>query len=161
MRRGKRMSTHPPELNLVPLLDMVSLLIQLMLINAQFGSYAELPGSAAVQVPGVPAPERLSLRVTISPEGYEAAWLEAGQKRSEALPCKPTPCAGPDTYDRAALLTLAERLKALAPTETQVVLSPRGDVVYESVTATMDTLRAAGSPPRDLFPEIVFAGGVR
>lgn len=161
MRRAKRMSAHPPELNLVPLLDMVSLLIQLMLINAQFGSYAELPGSAAVQIPGKPEGEPLSLRVIVAPEGYEVGWLEGGAKQSRTLPCPVSPCADGSTYDTAGLRTLAGELKQRFPAETSVVVAPRGPVIYDAVVVTMDSLRTQGQPPQPLFPEVVFAGGSR
>jgi biopolymer transport protein ExbD len=159
MRRRHRLAADPPELNLVPLLDMVSLLIQLMLINAQFGSYAELPGTAATTVAGHPEAGVLALNVTVAPEGYRVAWTEGGERAARELLCSAQPCADPDAWDRAGLQQVAGEIKDRFPDEKQVVITPKPGVPFEVLVATMDALRER--PSGAMFPDAVFAGGSR
>lgn len=160
--RRHRLAADPPELNLVPLLDMVSLLIQLMLINAQFGSYAELPSTAATAVSGHPQAGVLALQVVVATDGYHASWSEGEQRSVVDLPCAAVPCEGVGAYDHAGLRKLAREIKDRFPAERQVVIAPRSGVNFEVLVKTMDLLRdgepgVVGAPP--LFPDAVFAGG--
>ena len=155
-RRRARMSADPPELNLVPLLDMVSLLIQLMLINAQFGEYAELPSTAATPSAGHPEAGALALSIDVTRDGYEIAWTEPDGRHGEQLPCAATPCADLAAYDGPALTRLATDLKARFPAEKQVVIAPRPGVDFEVLIKTMDRLRGPVGQP--LFPDAAFIG---
>lgn len=157
MRRAarQRLSVDVPELNLVPLLDMVSLLIQLMLINARFGLFAEI-GSFAARPGDAPAADgpTLGLVVRVNPEGYEVSWADGDERVHKQLPCASTPCA-PDGYGREALRALVVPLKQRFPDETRVVVVPAANVPFEALVATMDTLRQPlGKAP--MFPEVMF-----
>lgn len=149
-RKDRRLPDESPEINLVPVLDMVSLLIQVMLINAQFGSFAQIasePGRAAEKVA-----DTLSFQVEVAPMGYRARWTDAGTPREEVIPCV-EPCS-PTDYNDAALGRLAMRLKAEAPDQTSVVLRPDPAVPFEVAVRAMDAVRGE-LPDRPLFPDVV------
>lgn len=153
MSRSRKMRLDPPELNLVPLLDMVSLLIQMLLVNAQFGVYAEL-GSKVSAGAAEARGEELGLAVRVAASGYQVQWIEGGAGQEKSLPCASAPCADPAAWDgdglRAVLIGLRER----HPEETSVVLLPEAGVPFDAVVRAMDLVRddGAGHP---LFPELV------
>ena len=153
MSRARRLPVDPPELNLVPLLDMVSVLIQLLLINAQFGVFSEL-GSEVAGVPTQDPGKGLLLEVRISSDGYGVAWSEEGARRQQAIACAGGACEAPDRYDARGLSTLVEALKAKFPSEEQVLLAPTPTVPFDVMIRTMDVLRST-KDQRVLFPNVV------
>jgi biopolymer transport protein ExbD len=162
-RRRARMPVDPPEINLVPLLDMVSLLIQLMLVTAQFGAYAELPSTAAAQGAGSPDAEALTLVVRPTLDGFSVQWREgdaAAPVQARDLPCATTPCDAPEDYDGHALRELAASLRSGHPGERQVLVQPARGVPFEVVVRTMDLLRL-DEDGRPLFPDVLFSGSTR
>jgi biopolymer transport protein TolR len=153
MSRPRRLPVDPPEINLVPLLDMVSLLIQLLLINAQFGVYAEV-GSEIAGAPSDAPPQGLLLEVRVQPEGYSVMWSDDGVRRQQVVPCLGGSCSEPDRYDVAALRGFAADLKGRHPSEVQVLVAPGPDVPFDVMVRTMDALRE--SPDRrPLFPKVI------
>jgi biopolymer transport protein ExbD len=162
-RRRARMPVDPPEINLVPLLDMVSLLIQLMLVNAQFGAYAELPSTAAAQ--GSASTDRESLTLVVRPtlDGFSVQWREGDATapvQARDLACATTPCAAPEDYDGHALRELTGSLRSAHPGERQVLVQPEAGVPFEVVVRTMDLLRL-DEDGRPLFPDVLFSGSTR
>ncbi|MEQ1500766.1 MAG: biopolymer transporter ExbD [Myxococcota bacterium] len=156
-RPRRRMTADPPEINLVPLLDMVSLLIQLLLINAQFGVYAEL--SSALGQPVADDLPGLSLRVAIGPDGYQVSWQDGGSPQSRTFACELTPCQSPEAYDAVGLHALAAELKGANPDAASVELAPAETVPFEVMAATMDALRGSSDEAGALFPDIVLGAG--
>lgn len=149
MRRRERLSVDTPEVNLVPLLDMVSLLIQMLLVSAQFGAFAEVES----QVAGPGAPEdtaRLGFDVRVVSYGFEASWTAGGERQARTLRCSQDPCT---VWDGGALTVLARELKAGHPSERQVVVTPDRGVPFEGVVTAMDALRSADK--LSLFPDLV------
>jgi hypothetical protein len=155
MRRGARMSTAPPELNLVPLLDMVSLLVQVLLLHVHFGALADVPATPV----GAPAGEdsaSLALAIDIGDGGYVVRWNDQGQGRSELLACA-SPCADTADYPTDELGALLGSIKDRHPADTRAVVRPITDVRFDVVAQTMDRMRAAGA--RELFPRISIGTG--
>ena len=88
--RAARLSTAPPELNLVPLLDMIALLVQVLLLHIHFGAIADMPATPV----GAPTGEDatvLALSIDISADGYIVRWNDESGGRNEVLPCR-APC---------------------------------------------------------------------
>lgn len=159
-RRRERMPTDPPEINLVPLLDMVSLLIQMMLINAQFGLFAEVPSMSAVASEGPVEGEPLALAVHVTREGYKLTWSEGGARQALVVPCSGGTCAEPASWDQDSLRRAAADLKGKHPSERKVALLPGEGVPFEVVITTMDLLRDRGQGG-ELFPDVLFPGARR
>ncbi len=151
MRRRARLSVDTPEVNLVPLLDMVSLLIQMLLVSAQFGAFAELESQVAG--PGTPEDaERLGLEVRVVATGYLVSWTVDGERTERSLACLDEGCTH---WPGPGLTALAQDLKGRHPSERQVVIDPDPGVPFEGVVAAMDAVRSAGKAP--LFPDLVVA----
>jgi len=155
MRRGTRISTAPPELNLVPLLDMVSLLVQVLLLHVHFGSLADIPATPV----GAPVGETsaaLALAVDIGEQGYVVRWNDRGEGRNEILPCT-SPCTDTEDYPTKDLSSLLGSIKDGHPEESQAVVRPISDVRFDVIARTMDLMRATGAQP--LFPDIAIGTG--
>lgn len=168
MRRARRLPVETPEINFVPMLDMVALLIQMLLLNAQFGSYAQVPSMVGTPVDSVTA--GLHLLVEVTTDGYAVSWSEGDVRRKESVPCAAVGCVTPESYDREGLRKVARSLKDLHPEETQGLLVPSESVSFEAVIGAMDALRTdrdpttppePGHPPDapPLFPDIVLTQG--
>jgi hypothetical protein len=150
MRRRARLSTAPPDLNLVPLLDMVSLLVQVLLLHVHFGALAELPATPV----GAPSGEdsgSLALSVDIGEGGYIVRWNDEEAGRSEVLGCN-APCTDLEHWPTAELGHLLSSIKDDHPTDEQAVVRPLTDVRFDVVARTMDLVREVEGRP--LFPQI-------
>ena len=145
---------HVPEINLVPMLDMMSLLIQVLLINVHFGAYAQIETKAGGKQ-GTDPTSGLQVDVGVEEDGFSVAWSAAGSRMQRAFPCPSKPCTI-EEYDAVALRSMLEALKRSAPDETRVVLSPRGGISFEVMALAMDTVRT-DSANEPLFPDIVVA----
>jgi biopolymer transport protein ExbD len=149
VRRRARLSVDTPEINLVPLLDMVSLLIQMLLVSAQFGAFAEVDSQVAG--PGTPEDAvRLGLEVRVVEEGFDVGWTEDGERKSRMLRCAHVPCV---FWDGISLSHVAQELKAKFPDERQAIVAPDPGVPFDGVVTAMDALRSVGQRP--LFPDLV------
>jgi biopolymer transport protein ExbD len=152
--RRRRMSMDAPELNLVPLLDMVSLLIQLLLINAQFGVYGEL--ATALGSPSTDPGEGLQLQIHATATGFEASWTDRdGAAQGRQYTCPGERCAEPTAYDGPGLTALADELDELYPDAQQVQVRLDAEVPFEVAAMVMDAMRGRGG---DAFPDVVLGG---
>lgn len=138
------------ELNLVPFIDLMSVLITFLLITAvwtqvsmiQIGS--SLYGKKTENQPAVIQPmANLVLKVDVKPGGYT---LTIGQQII-SLPMKG------DEYDDAGLTAQLNRIKQLYPDKKDSVVSVSDDLPYNFLITTMDLLLKAG------FPSISIATG--
>lgn len=153
MRRRPRLPVDPPELNLVPLLDMVSLLIQMLLVSAQFGVYAEVDAHVAGGA-AAPEGEPLAFEVAVTDDGFSLSWTAEGGRVGQEVACAGGCAAG--GWDGDGLLRAATALKAKHPKEVQVVIRPADGVPFQAVVTAMDALR--GDPAAGpLFPDLVFS----
>lgn len=148
MKRVRRLPAAPADLNLVPLLDMVSLLIQLMLVNVEFDSLVEVP--SAIGSPSGESDSGLQFFVDVTPTGYTASWRDGGHQQSASIPCLGD--CSPGTYDRKALAAIATRLHAVDEHDKQVIVRPDRDVPLEAVIGAMDAVRG---PQLDRFSDVV------
>jgi hypothetical protein len=155
MRTARRLASDPPEINLIPLLDMVSLLIQLLLVNAQFGVFAQI--STAIGAPSDQPQEGLQLQVGVSPQGFAVSWTEAGGRKEKTLPCASGACSAPESYDAAGLQGLAAEIKRAHPGDASVQLVLGQDVSFEVIARAMDALRGTTDTP--MFPDVVLGSG--
>ena len=152
MRRA-RLSVAAPELNLMPMLDMISLLIQVLLINIHFGALAELASKRGVLGPEKPPGPSLDLSVAVDERGVDVTWSAGAERLQRAFPCA-LPCAGPGDYPSADLRDLLRGLKTANADEKRAVVTPKGSVPFEIVALTLDSVRA-DADGKPLFPEPV------
>jgi biopolymer transport protein ExbD len=139
------------ELNLVPVIDLMSVLITFLLITAvwtqvsmiQIGSslYAKKDDS---QSPAKPPPNAdVALKVDVKADGYV---LTVGTQII-SLP------KVADAYDNPSLIAQLQRVKQLYPEKVDGIVSMSDQIPYEQLIITMDQFLVAG------FPNISIATG--
>ena len=159
----RRKDHSPGELNLVPIMNLVSILIPFLLVAAQFVNLAvvdtSLPGIQKDSDEPVDPPER-QLSIAITDEQI----LVLGA--NDVLGVEDTggyaiPNLGQD-HDTSELTRVLGLVKDETPEIEDVVLVPDGDVSYEELIDVMDAARSESQDEggRLLFPNQVIAGGI-
>lgn len=166
----------PP--NLIPVLNLVTILIPFLLLTVHFVHLAvvdsSLPSIEPRRAERIEAdPETLRLTVAITDRGFvvggNAALLASGpdelQRPVDGGALAPTiPLADDGSHDLVALTELMVRIKAEFPDEDTVILLPEPEIPFDTIIATLDATRdhlPVGAEARELlFPSPVFAGGV-
>ncbi len=167
------------ELDLVPIMNMVTILIPFLLLSVQFVSLAvidsTLPAIGKPSEPTEEEEEKLNLSVAVTPKGYTilgaSGVLGNPDGEGSTVPCLRDGCPGVEAYDTKKLTTMLGQIKDEFPKEENVILVPDATVPYEVLIATMDASREdpdtkvtrdnGESGPRLLFPFVVIAGGVQ
>ncbi|NOY24596.1 MAG: biopolymer transporter ExbD [Oligoflexia bacterium] len=179
----KRRSEPTQELNLVPIMNLVTILIPFLLMAAEFVQLSVIdstlpaigPPQPQDEVPEKP-PLTLSLAITgkgitvlgadsvLHPDG--APELAEGEERPPTVPCKSgSNCTGVDDYDWPDLVRILGLIKDEYPDDENVILVPDSRIPYEVIVKTMDSSRedpnnkGGDGRPRPLFPFVVIAGG--
>lgn len=142
---GRGRNTHV-ELNLVPFIDLMSVLITFLLISAvwtqvsmiQLGASFAAPRSDSQQEIVVPPNEDFVLRLDVVPAGYV---LMVGNQT------QPIPKIDKDTYDVAALVAELQKVKQRFPDKPGVKISIADEIIYDHVVKAMDAGLQAGFAP--------------
>ena len=138
-RRGRRGNSF--DLNLVPFIDLMSVLITFLLITAvwtqvsmiQIGS--SLMGKRSDDQPVTPPPlAEVVLKVDVKPAGYE---LTVGKQKISL------PKVGAD-WDDAGLVAQLQRVKQLYPEKVDAVVAMEDTLAYNQLIKAMDNLLFAG-----------------
>ena len=179
----KRRDQDNPELNLVPIMNLVTILIPFLIMAAEFVQLAVIDSTLPAIGPPQPVedqpekpPLNLSLALTekgitvlgadavLYPDG--APQLAEGEERPPTIPCKSgDECKSVDDYDWKALTAKLNGIKDEYPDDENVILVPDNDLRYEIIVKTMDVSRndpdrtGDDDKPRTLFPYVVVAGG--
>ena len=134
----------PVELNLVPMIDIFTVLVTFLLMTAVFSRITilqlDLP-SADSSSAGTPPAFRLE--VIVRHEGFE---LTNGSKLIATLP------KVDGAYDFKALTTLAVALKQEYPDANDASVLLERDVQYDYLIQAMDAVRTAEVPVSDVDP---------
>ncbi|AGH94953.1 ExbD/TolR family protein [Pseudobdellovibrio exovorus] len=141
---GKGRNTNV-DLNLVPFIDLMSVLITFLLISAvwtqvsmiQLGASFASPKDSTNTEYKVPPHEDLVFRLDVVSAGYV---LKFGTQT------KPIPKRN-NEYDTQTLLTELQRVKQAYPDKNNVKISIADEILYENVIAAMDTGLQAGFSP--------------
>lgn len=139
------------ELNLVPVIDLMSVLITFLLITAvwtqvsmiQIGSSLYAKKDDSQQAPQLTPNADIALKVDVKLDGYV---LTVGTQ----IISLPKTNVG---YDNAGLIAQLQRVKQLYPEKIDGIVSMSDDVPYENLINTMDNFLVAG------FPNISIATG--
>lgn len=188
--KGRRSLPDGEELNLIPIMNLVSILIPFLLMAAQFVHLAVIDSTLpAIGPPQETPPDeddepplQLSVVLTgkgitvagadavLNPEGAEGAAAAApaeGEEAQPTIPCKDPNCATPESYDYEELTRLLGLIKDEYPDDENVIMVPESRIPYEVIVMTMDASREDKSSsgedgkPRTLFPFVVIAGGAK
>lgn len=162
--KGKKRGEASEELNLVPIMNLVTILIPFLLMAAQFVSYAVIDSTLPaigkpVETEEDPEEKPLNLQVMVTGEGFTVAGNhpelkdmgagEEGEDKGSSIPCLVAGCAyesdggeGPEeAYNVAELRSLLGRIKDDKPEEQNVILVPDPGLPYEVLVLTMDATR--------------------
>ena len=179
---GKKRIEEMEDLDLVPIMNLVTILIPFLLMASSFVSLAvidsTLPAIGAPSEPSEPEDDKkpLNLSVAITSCGYtilgsggqvgNAAGQVSDGESTCTVPCKVDGCPTPDSYDAATLTERIAEIKDNYPDEQNVILVPSSTTNYEVLVMTMDATRAdennkVNGKARELFPFVVIAGGAQ
>lgn len=167
--------------NLLPIMNLVSILIPFLLMTTSFFQLAVIPTRApALSSEGQSADEEeaqpITLTLYVTERGIGVAGADAvvygasppegeGATRPPTLPCPGGLCSGVDSYDWSGLTATLSRVKDANPTVDDVLIVPERRIPYEVVIRAMDASRedrGARGPDgkaRALFPSVVLAQG--
>lgn len=176
----KRREIEEQGLDLVPIMNLVTILIPFLLMSAQFVSLAVIDSS--LPAIGEPEPvdpselddeEKLDLSLIITGEGFtitgkgtKLVLPEDDEVNGPKIPCIDAGCASAESYDYKELTRRLTLLKDRFPDEENAILVPEGDTLYEVLILSMDATRNDQDDTDDegkarvLFPNVVLAGGV-
>ncbi len=138
------------ELNLVPFIDLMSVLITFLLITAVWTQVSMIQIGSSIygkktddMTPPPPQEENVVLKVDIKTVGYV---LTVG-KQAMSIPLVN------GEYDEPGLLAQLQRAKQLYPKKNDAVVTMADELPYENLIRGMDTLLKSG------FPQISVATG--
>jgi biopolymer transport protein ExbD len=144
-RRARR--KRATELNIVSMIDILTVLVFFLLVNALGVSILgiNLPSSTSTPPPQQPK----DLKVIVRRDSLTLADAGGGLKQFPAVD---------GAYDLAALAALLAEVKDREPDEDKITLLLEPGVPYDTLVQVMDIVRiqpaSPGHPQRDLFPQI-------
>ncbi len=183
MSRRRKGVADAEELDLVPIMNLVTILIPFLLMASSFVTLAVIDSTLPAigqpqqveQDPDDKPPLMLSLMVTnmgitvagadavLFPEG--APELAEGEERPPTIPCPGSECADIESYDFLELTRILGMIKDEYPDDENVILVPESRIPYEIIVKVMDHSREdvdaknSDGTARTLFPFVVIAGG--
>lgn len=182
--RSKRHFEEAQELNLVPIMNLVTILIPFLLMAAEFVSLAVIDSTLPAIGPPQPQEEEpekppLNLSLALTEGGITVLGADAilfpdgappvaeGEQRPPTVPCTSgsSKCTGMDDYNWGELTRILGQIKDEYPDDENVILVPDSRVKYEIIVKAMDHSRedrenkGPDGEPRILFPFVVIAGG--
>ena len=158
------------ELNLIPIMNLVLMLIPVILLTAAFVqlsvinvSAPQIGGGAPQQPQEKPDKPPLNLTVVLTDQGFTIAGSGGvlGQEQADPNAQKgPTVPKLPDgKYDWPGLTKKLVEIKDAFPEETKVIINAEPDIKYEFLVGTMDASRETPDH-RELFPDVVLSAGI-
>jgi len=173
-----RRAAASEELNLVPIMNLVTILIPFLLMSAQFVEFAiiesTLPAICADCEQDQSPDKPMRLTVQVDDNGIVLDVVNSGLPEYDepvAVPCLTDTCAWTDAPSEAFdVPALTQRLAELAdahPDTRSAILVPGAGVTYEELVLIMDAIRedasagqvGDGCRGRCLFPAVTLAGG--
>ena len=170
----KRREIEEKGLDLVPVMNLVTILIPFLLMSAQFVSLAVIDSSAPAigepqEVEEEPDEDKLSLSLLITDVGFTISGADKVLPKDDEvngpqIACLDAQCASPEAYDYKELTRRLALVKDRYPDEPNVVFVPSPMTEYETLVYTMDATREdpedkEDGKARELFPFVVLAGG--
>jgi len=149
------------DLDLVPIMNLVTILIPFLLFSASFVSLATIDSTLPAfsdEKPADDAPETSGAKLLITGDGYtlrtDAEPIEDGLE----LLCRGEGCASAGSYDHGALRDALADIKQYWPEDDTLIITSEEEVQYEILVAAMDAVRV-DELGQDLYPAVVLAGG--
>ena len=153
MAGGQRAASHEANINLVPMIDILTVLVLYLLVGSIASHLAIL--KLNLPAPNAPAPQKPPLEFQISVQSTE---IDVGDTENGLLQKFPKLPNG--EYNLAALGDFLAKLKAKNPDHTSIIVLMAQDLPYETLVNVMDTARvfpadeSGTSQMREMFPNI-------
>jgi len=157
-RRRRKGQQDSGELNIMPFMNLMVILLPFLLVTAVFSRTAvlelNLPGPSTTEQPQAD----LALEITVRDDG-----IEIGDRTTGLLTALTN---GADGYDLAGLSDYLVRVKARFPEKVDATLLVEPDVSYDAVVHVMDAVRSVrmtengASVSAELFPEVSIGDAV-
>jgi len=143
-----------PELNIIPMIDIFTVLVTFLLMTAVFSRIVVLNLGLPVATSTAPLEQiqDLKLEVIVRPASLEVA--DQGTGKLAELPMID------GMHDLKGLSEYLQRVKARFPDKTQATILMQADTPYDTLVQLMDTLRLVtlsrpnGNINAELFPDI-------
>ncbi len=153
-----------PELNLIPVMNLMVVLIPLLLLGAAFFHISVIPTSTASDGSGGEPSPKVTLKLDIRPDKMELSGHSGDPKVDPATLAAVFPITD-GALDLKGLQAKLEAIKNKHPTSDTVVLTPFEELQYQTLIKLVDTVReklvpqGQGLEPKrkPLFPVTVFA----
>ncbi len=179
--RKARKEYEEQTLDLVPIMNLVTILIPFLLMSAQFVTLAVIDSTLpAIQQESNEPPkeeeeEPLGLSILITDEGFtltgkglDAELPKDDEVNGPNVVCLEAGCPTAESYDYDTLRKKLVQVKDRWNDEENAILVPGSKVSYETVVLTMDAAREdpedvvdeSTQKKRELFPFVVIAAGV-
>lgn len=140
--KGGRQKTFEP--NLVPFIDLMSVLITFLLISAVWTQVSMMQIGSSLygkrneqQTAQIPPDADIVLKLDIRGDGYELTVAKQVIK---------FPRSKDKQYDDAGLIAQLEKAKQLYPKKTDAAIAMQEDLPYEQLIHGMDSLLRSGFP---------------
>ena len=153
LERNELGNKGEPPINLVPMIDVLTVLVLYLLVGTIYKHLAILQLSLPSTTPVVQIQDKPPLQLTVNVLAGELVVSD----RSGALKRIPNTAEG---YDLAALAQFMAEVKHKAPEETSITLLLQPAILYDTLIQVMDTVRLwpAGVPQdlgtKEMFPVI-------
>ncbi|MCO4748122.1 MAG: biopolymer transporter ExbD [Proteobacteria bacterium] len=148
------------ELNLLPMMNLVSLLIPLLLMGTQLVALSAVEVTQPASAPiGDVDPDELHLVVAIEPTGFVVQGAEdVLGEASLDLPCA-SACAKVADWPAEELQQRLAEIKAAHPTVRALTVLPDARIDYQTIIRTMDVSREhkVAGETHELFPIVSIA----
>ena len=149
--RGPRIVKRQ-ELNLMPVMNLITILIPLLLMTSSLVNVAVLDLNA----PSIGTNESLeedALQLALMIQTTGLTVIENGEVTE--LPCL-SDCLDATSYDFSGLGMVLTEVKSRHPNAEDITIIPTGNVPFEVIVAAMDATRQFESD--SLFPSMAFSG---
>ena len=155
-----RKPTIVARLNLLPVMNLVTILIPLLLMGATLMNLAVVDTTLPAickdcAEPGPEVPLRLILE--IAPDGLTLSGADRVLDDGR-IPCTDDACRSPGSYDFDALQRKLVLVKEQYPDNETLILVPDERTPYEVIIGAMDAARQTPTE-RTLFPQVTISGG--
>ncbi|MDG1482138.1 MAG: biopolymer transporter ExbD [Myxococcota bacterium] len=150
-------------LNLLPVMNLVTILIPLLLMGAQMMNLVVVDTTLpAICSSGCsdsdPTDEPFNLSVMVSADGLTLQGVDRGLEEPR-IPCTDGHCRSLESYDFATLTQRLTLIKDAHPRKAHLILIPSERVSYEVIIGVMDAARETADD-RALFPSVTLSGGM-
>lgn len=147
-KKGKAARSYDAQVNLVPFIDLLSVLICFMLISAAWLQLAKLDanlpttgGGASAEAASTPQEEKFQLQVLLTKD--KAIKIDRGNGL-EDLAAATSPEG--NTFDWTKFDAILKEVRSAHPENKDVILSADPDLEYQDVVAAMDVCIANTLP---------------